>query len=149
MTDLQFVKFYDKLNCLSKGLKNISEDIGSLPGGGGGGGGQNYNSKLDAIKTNLDDIKDNSNETINELKKITTAVNQSSQKSNEIKTSNDALKVKLEELIELHRETNTSLTTIGNGITEVRVKAKENTDAIVNKLGEVVDKLTQLLAKFP
>ena len=93
MTDLQFVKFYDKLNCLSKGLKNISEDIGSLPGGGGGGGGQNYNSKLDAIKTNLDDIKDNSTETINELKRITTAVNQSSQKSNEIKTSNDALKV--------------------------------------------------------
>ena len=83
------------------------------------------------------------------MKKITTAVNQSSQKSNEIKTSNDALKVKLEELIELHKETNTSLTTIGNGITEVRVKAKENTDAIVNKLGEVVNKLTQLLAKFP
>ena len=83
------------------------------------------------------------------MKKITTAVNQSSQKSNEIKTSNDALKVKLEELIELHKETNTSLTTIGNGITEVRVKVKENTDAIVNKLGEVVNKLTQLLAKFP
>lgn len=83
------------------------------------------------------------------MKKITTAVNQSSQKSNEIKTSNDALKVKLEELIELHKETNTSLTTIGNGITEVQVKAKENTDAIVDKLGEVVNKLTQLLAKFP
>lgn len=117
LTEIQFETIRNKLTCLNNALKNISEDIGSLPGGGGGGGGQNYNNKLDTI--------------ISELQKVS-----------EIKTN-------LDTLISLHRDTNTSLTTLGNGLTEIKVKSKENTDAVVNKLDEVCQKLGLLISKFP